>query len=65
MIKEKITEKEILIRELIGELKSNLNRRSLIFKENPNDWSYLTSLSHTEMKIKEILEFLDTLPKAN
>ncbi len=56
MIQDKILKKEKLIRELIERFKGNLNNKSLIFKDNPNDWSYITSLSHTEMKIKEILD---------
>ncbi len=55
-IKEKVTTKEQSIRVMLDQLRSNLNNNRLHFNNNPQDWSYLVNLSHTETKLKEILE---------
>lgn len=59
-LKEKITEKEKSIKILMESIRSNLNVKSLEFKNNPNDWNYLASLSYTELKLKEITDYFNT-----
>jgi hypothetical protein len=59
-IKEKITEKEKSIKILMETIRVNLNSKSIEFKNNPNDWNYFASLSHTELKLKEIVEFFNS-----
>ena len=56
-IKDKITDKEKNIRELIDMVRSGLNAKRIVYNQNPNDWSYLASLSHAETKLNEIVEF--------
>lgn len=62
-IKEKVTTKEQSIRVMLDQLRANLNNNRMHFNSHPQDWSYLVNLSHTETKLKEILEAFD-LPKA-
>ena len=59
-LKEKITEKEKNIKFLIESIRNTLNSKSLEFKNNPNDWNYFASLSYSELKFKEIVEYLNT-----
>jgi hypothetical protein len=54
----KISEKEKSIKELIEKLRQHLNSQSITFKENPNNWVYPSSLSFSETKLKEIIEFI-------
>jgi hypothetical protein len=58
-IKEKITQKELSVKELLITLRNNLNSKSLRHSKNPQDWDYLTSLSFTELRLNEIVEFLE------
>ena len=51
-IKEKVTEKEKHVKTLLDSLRNNLNQQSIHFSKNPNSWNYLTSLGHTENKLK-------------
>lgn len=62
MTKEKILEKEGSIRVKIETLRKKLNEGRIKYNSNSNDWSYLSSLTFTEKKIQEILEYLDTNP---
>ena len=55
-VKEKVTVKEQAIRSMLEQLRASLNNNRIYFNENPQDWSYLVNLSHTENKLKEILE---------
>ncbi len=59
-LKEKITEKEQSIRTLLETLRAELNAKRIIYNQNPNDWTYITSLSFTENKLKEVIEFIET-----
>lgn len=61
--KEKVTEKEKSVKELLEKLKKHLNQQSIEFNKNPNTWSYITSLSFTETKLKEIIEYFESEPK--
>jgi hypothetical protein len=56
---KKVVEKEKSIKELIDGIKFTLNNQSRVYKGNSNDWTYLTSLSFTETKLKEISDFID------
>jgi hypothetical protein len=56
-IDEKILAKEQRVREMLEELRKNLNAQRLVHNKNKTDWKYFTSLSHTELKLKEVLEF--------
>jgi hypothetical protein len=58
-IKDKITEKEGNVRQQLEKLRSNLNNKRLEFNKTPNDWSYFAALSHTELKLNEILEYFE------
>ncbi len=58
-IQEKVTTKEKSVKELIENLRGTLNSQSVDFKNNPNDWKYFISLSHTELKLKEVLEYFN------
>ncbi len=62
-IKEKVTEKEKSVKSLLDSLRNNLNQQSIHFNKNPNSWNYLTSLGHTENKLKELIEYFETMPK--
>lgn len=62
-IKEKVTEKEKNVKTLLESLRNNLNQQSIHFNKNPNSWNYLTSLGHTENKLKELIEYFETMPK--
>lgn len=62
-IKEKVTEKEKNVKTLLDNLRNNLNQQSIHFNKNPNSWNYLTSLGHTENKLKELIEYFETMPK--
>lgn len=62
-IKEKVTEKENNVKTLLDNLRNNLNQQSIHFNKNPNSWNYLTSLGHTENKLKELIEYFETMPK--
>lgn len=59
-IKEKVEEKEKAIKKQLDILRHNLNSQSQIFNKQPNDWQYLATLSHTEMKLKELLEYFES-----
>lgn len=56
-IKEKVEDKEKNIRMMLNQLRDNLNGRRLVYNNNKNDWFYLSALSHTESKLKEVIEF--------
>jgi len=58
-----IKAKEKNIRESLNKLRNSLNGKRGAYNENPNDWSYLTILSFTESKLKEILDFIETSPQ--
>ncbi len=58
-----ITTKEKSIKELLEKLRNTLNAKRLAYNRNTNDWSYLTSLSFTETKLKEVLEYIESGPK--
>lgn len=62
-IKEKVTEKEKNVKTLLDNLRNNLNQQSIHFNKNPNSWNYLTSLGHTENKLKDLIEYFETMPK--
>jgi hypothetical protein len=53
-IGEKISEKEIIVKELLNELKNILNNSSIYNKKNPTDYKYLSSLSTTIHMIQEL-----------
>jgi hypothetical protein len=55
MLAEKIKEKEIKVRELLNELKETLNNQSTNNNESEK-WVYITSLSHTQNTLIELLE---------
>ncbi len=55
----KVKEKELKVKELLEELKTKLNIKSIKFNKNQEDWDYITSLGHSEMKLKELLELID------
>ena len=55
---DKIKEKEIKVKGLIDDLRTILNSKSIDYSKNTNDWSYLTSLTHTETKLKELIDLL-------
>ncbi len=55
----KVVEKEKSIKDLIDGIRLTLNNQSRVYKANSNDWTYLTSLSFTETKLKEISNFID------
>ncbi len=59
MLNEKILEKEKKIKIQLECLRSRLNSNRIVYNKNPKDWKYITSLSFTENKLKEILEFLE------
>ncbi len=58
-LQEKITEKEKSIKLLMETIRTSLNSKSLTSKNNPNDWNYFASLSYSELKLKEIVEYLN------
>jgi len=58
-----IKAKEKTIRESLGNLRNKLNGKRTDFNNNPNDWSYLTALSFTEDKLKEILDYIESSPQ--
>lgn len=62
-IKEKVTEKEKNVKGLLDSLRTHLNKESIAFNKNENNWSYLTSLGHTENRLKELIEYFETAPK--
>jgi len=62
-VAERVISKEKIVKELLEKLRNNLNNKSKLFARNSNDWDYITSLTYTEAKLKEILEFFDTAPK--
>jgi hypothetical protein len=53
-IGEKISEKEIIVKGLLNELKNILNNSSIHNKKNPADYKYLSSLSSTIHVIQEL-----------
>lgn len=55
--------KEKNIRESLDKLRNTLNGKRTEYNINPNDWSYITALSFTESKLKEILDFIESSPK--
>ena len=55
---EKIKDKEGIVKLLLEELRKNLNNKRVEFDKNPNDWTYITSLGHSEIKLKELLELI-------
>ena len=59
MVKEKVEEKEILIKGLLENLRMNLNKKRIEFNQTPNDWQYLTTLSYTENKLRELLTYFE------
>ena len=63
IVKDKIAVKEKAIKEMLEKLRANLNNKSIEYSKNPNDWSYITSLGFTENKLKEIIDFFETMPK--
>ena len=56
---EKIKEKEDIVRLLLEELRKSLNNKRVEFDKNPNDWNYITSLGHSEIKLKELLKLIE------
>ena len=58
-----ITSKEKCIRDYLDRLRSMLNSKRVEYNKNTNDWSYLTILSHTNNKLKEIIEYIESSPK--
>lgn len=56
----KIGEKESAIKKSLEKLRTNLNNQRLEFNKQPNDWKYLTTLSHTEKKLEELLEYFES-----
>ena len=58
MLDEKIKEKENNVRSLLETLRSELNRKSKAYNSNKKDWSYLTTLTTSEEKISEILNYI-------
>lgn len=59
MVKEKVEEKEMLIKGLLEILRKKLNDKRIEFNKTPNDWQYLTTLSHTENKLRELLTYFE------
>jgi hypothetical protein len=59
-VKEKVLEKEAIIRKQLEDLRNELNQNRLKFNETPNDWFYLSALSHTEKNLNEILDFFNS-----
>ena len=55
---EKIKDKEGKVKLLLEELRNKLNNKRIEFDKNPNDWNYITSLGHSEIKLKELLELI-------
>ncbi|MCX6189462.1 MAG: hypothetical protein NTW54_07665 [Bacteroidetes bacterium] len=53
-LNEKLTIKEKSVKLLFENIKTSLNKASTFSKQNPNDWKYLTVLSLTENKLKEL-----------
>lgn len=53
-IQDKITSKEKAVRDEIDNLKSVLNKLSVIGKSNPNDWRYISALSTAENELKRL-----------
>ncbi len=64
-IKETVTGKEKNVRELLEKLRNNLNEGRVKFNNNPNDWTYLTSLSFSELKLRELMDFFESSSKQN
>lgn len=60
--KEKIAEKEKNIRTLLERLRNGLNHGRVRYDKTPNDWSYITTLSHTEKHLTELVEFIEATP---
>ena len=58
-----ITTKEKNIRESLENLRKNLNNKRIEFNKNPNDWPYLTSLSFTDSKLLEIINYIESSPE--
>lgn len=61
-IKEKVEVKEKVIRQQLETIRNTLNAKRLIFNDTPNDWSYITSLTYTETKLNEILNYFNSEP---
>lgn len=59
MVKDKVEEKEKAIKSLLEKLRTNLNDRRIEFNNTPNNWQYLTTLIHTEIKLKELLQYFE------
>lgn len=57
-----IEAKEKNIKESLDTLRKTLNAKHVACQANPNDWSYITILSFTEQKLKEILDYIDSSP---
>ena len=64
-IKEKVSEKEQSIKELMAQVRTQLNNNSIEFNKNPQDWTYLTALSTTETKLKELIDYYQEINKIN
>lgn len=62
-IKEKVTEKEKSVKGLFEQLRNCLNGERIKFDKDPNGWSYITSLTHSETKLKELIAYFETAPK--
>ena len=63
LLKDKVLDKEKSIRQLLDNLRNHLNNQRLEYNQNPNNWIYPTSLSHTELKLKELNDYFETIPK--
>lgn len=63
IVKEKVFEKEKSVRELLEKVRTNLNAQSKEFQANPNSWLYITSLTFSETKLKELVEYFESSPK--
>jgi hypothetical protein len=53
-IEEKQKSMELEVRTLIQNMKDLLNKSSLIRKDNPNSWVYLSALTLTKNKLIEL-----------
>jgi len=54
---DKVLEKEAIVKRQLESLRADLNSQRLSYNQNPNDWSYLTNLAHTEQVLNKLLEF--------
>jgi len=61
--KEKVQEKEKQVRALLDRLRNGLNQGRIRYDKTPNDWSYITTLSHTEKHLKELVAFIEATPE--